>query len=580
MESSTARKVYRLLTPSQRKDGAVLFVLMVIGMGLETLGITLVVPAVALLSQSDPAVSYPQLRPLLDWMNNPSQSRLIASGMIALAVIVLIKALFLSFLAWRQTRFSLDVQADLSRRLFGVYLRQPYTFFLNSNSSLLIRNSITEVGQFTTGVLTPGLTLLTEALVLSGIATVLFLIEPVATMLVVATTGVAALAFHYGTRTLVADWGLRRQRAEGLRLQHLQQGLAGAKEVKLLGRESHFLRIYDKHNRESANATRLKLTLAQLPLLWLETLAIFGLGIVVFVGLARGGEPGRVVPMVALFAAAAFRLMPSLNRIVSALQSLRFGGPVIDVLHHELNLHVDEPEAVGPIRLDPQVIEVSALSYTYPGVSRPTLDYINVTIRGGECVGIVGPSGAGKSTLVDLILGLLTPSEGYIRVNGQDVQAHLRAWQSRIGYVPQTIYLTDDTLRRNVAFGLADEEIDDAAVHRALAAANLEAFVLALPHGLDSEVGERGVRLSGGQRQRIGVARALYANPAVLVLDEATSALDLATERGVMDAVDALHGERTVIIVSHRASTVERCDRIYKLEAGRLTGERLEPSVV
>jgi ABC-type multidrug transport system fused ATPase/permease subunit len=288
-----------------------------------------------------------------------------------------------------------------------------------------------------------------------------------------------------------------------------------------------------------------------------------------------------VLPTLGLFGAAAFRLTPSVNRVLGALQSLRFGLPVIDLLHAELQLHAPEPPvAHGPSTPFVDALSLSRVTYSYEGANEPVLVDVTLTIRRGELVGFIGPSGAGKSTLVDIVLGLLSPDSGVVRADGTDIQENLRSWQDRIGYVPQTIFLTDDTLRRNVAFGLRDDQIDDDAVARAIRAAQLQTFVAGLPHGVRTVVGERGVRLSGGQRQRIGIARALYHDPAVLVLDEATSSLDTGTEHGVMDAVAALHGDKTILIVAHRLSTVERCDRIYRLERGRLVEEGTPAAVI
>jgi ABC-type multidrug transport system fused ATPase/permease subunit len=316
---------------------------------------------------------------------------------------------------------------------------------------------------------------------------------------------------------------------------------------------------------------------AVLPRLWLELLAVVGLATLVIVMLAQGREMATIVPTLGLFAAAAFRLMPSVNRVLNSAQALRYYLPVVNTLREELKLAAPEQTArrqPGPATSGFQTeICLANICYTYPSAAAPALKNLIIRIRKGESVGFVGPSGSGKSTLVDVILGLLTPGAGQVLVDGENIQHDLRAWQDQIGYVPQSIYLTDDTLRRNVAFGLADEAIDDAAVKRAVRAAQLEEFVAGLPKGLETFVGERGIRLSGGQRQRIGIARALYHDPAVLVLDEATSALDMATERGVMQAVNALQGSKTLLIVAHRLSTVGGCDRLYRLEQGRIVEE-------
>ena len=570
-----ASKIWHLLTRDDRLDAVALIVLMVIGMGLEMLGVGLVIPVIAVLTQTDPAANYPVLVPLLAALGNPSQQALIVGVMLALLGVYLFKALFLSFLAWRQARLVYGLQAQLSQRLFEVYLRQPYTFHLQRNSAQLIRNVITEIGVFIGSVLNPGMGLLAEGLVLVGLGSLLLVIEPLGALIVATTLGVTGWGFLHITRNHLVRWGKARQYHEGLRFQHLQQGLGGARDVKLLGRESGFLAQYQVHNTGNARAIQYQVTLQQLPRLWLELMAVVGLASLVLILLAQGLALAAILPTLGLFAAAAFRLMPSVNRILGSVQSLRFGLPAIDTLCQEFQLNVPANPAAATQAVPFQHrLMLDRVTYTYPGAATPALKAVSITVQRGEAVGFIGPTGAGKSTLVDILLGLLTPDGGHVTVDGVDIQRRLRNWQDQIGYVPQTIFLTDDTLRRNVAFGLPAEQIDETAVWRAIKAAQLENFVHTLPAGLGTIVGERGIRLSGGQRQRIGIARALYHDPAVLVLDEATSSLDTATERGVMQAAKALQGSKTVLIVAHRHATVEHCDRLYRLEQGRIAPER------
>jgi ATP-binding cassette, subfamily B, bacterial PglK len=386
--------------------------------------------------------------------------------------------------------------------------------------------------------------------------------------------GLAAWMFSLATRGRVGRWGLARQHHEGVRLQRLQEALGGAKDVMLLGREAEFLKQYEVHNSASAALAQRQATVVQLPRLWIELLAVLALVIVVFTMLAQGRELTTLVPTLGLFAIAGFRLMPSVNRVLMAAQGFRYGRPTIDILHDELERAVPQNRQSGGAATEfRRELRLSGVGYTYPAAGVPALEDASIVITPGEAVGIVGPSGAGKSTLVDVCLGLLTPTVGTVTLDGADIRQDLRAWQDQIGYVPQSVYLSDDTLKRNIAFGLADEEIKEPAVWRAIQDAQLEEFVRALPNGLLTFVGERGTSLSGGQRQRVGIARALYHDPAVLVLDEATSALDTTTERGVLDAVSALHGRKTVLIVAHRFSTVAACDRIIRLQAGRVAKE-------
>ena len=571
---NTHNKIWHLLTPSQRRASIVLLGFMIIGMALETMGIGLVIPALALMTQSDITTKYPEFQTIISSLGSPSRNQLIVYGMLVLVTVYTVKALFLSFLTWAQMKFVFDVQAVLSQKIFSGYLLRPYTFHLQRNSAQLIRNVMTETNLFTHSGLKSGMIILTEVLVLIGISALLVVVEPFGTLLVVCVLGVVGWAFHSYTRGYILRWGEARQHHEGLRIQYLQEGLGGAKDVKLLGRENNFLSQYQLHNIGSARVGQYKSTMQVLPRIWLELFAIIGLAVLVLAMIWQGTPIETVLPTLGLFAAAAFRLIPSANRIISAIQSVRFTLPVIDTLHNECK-DFDEEEALQSEAMSPldNSITLEGVGFRYPSAENMALSDLNMSIAKGTSVGFIGGSGAGKSTLVDIILGLLSPTAGNVKVDGFDTQTNIRVWQDQIGYVPQSIFLTDDSLRRNIAFGLPNEMIDDDAIELAIHAAQLEDFVNELPEGLDTIVGERGVRLSGGQRQRIGIARALYHDPQVLVLDEATSSLDIETERDVMKAVNVFHGNKTLIIVAHRLTTVEHCDRLYRLENGRVIAE-------
>jgi ATP-binding cassette, subfamily B, bacterial PglK len=567
------KQIWDLLQPGQRRSAAVLVCLMLVGMVLETLGIGLVIPGLAFMTQSDLTARYPRVIVTTGWIGQLSRTELVVAGMLVLVAVYALKALFLAFLTWRQMSFVYGVQTELSHRMFAAYLRQPYIFHLQRNSAQLIRNAITETNLFAQVCLMAGMGLATEMLVVIGISALLLVVAPLGALVVVITLGTAAWAFNRATRRWLFRWGATRQLHEGLRIQHLQQGLGGAKEVKLLGRERQFLALYERHNVGNARVGQLQQTLQQFPKLGLELLAVCGIAALVIVMVGQNKPIEAQLPILGLFAAAAFRVLPSANRVMMAVQNVRYGLPAIAVLHDELRVLGPGEELVTARPLEfRQRVALEDVGFSYPSSERPALQGINISIPSGATIGFIGGSGAGKSTLVDIILGLLLPGSGVVRVDGVDIRTNLRGWQDRIGYVPQTIFLTDDTLRRNVAFGLADDQIKECSVWEAVRAAQLEQFINSLPHGLDTMVGERGVRLSGGQLQRIGIARALYHDPSVLVLDEATSSLDAQTERGVMDAVRKLHGKKTIIIVAHRMSTVEDCDRLFRLEGGCIVG--------
>tara|TARA_B100000949_G_C14279651_1_gene451240 strand:+ start:1206 stop:2996 length:1791 start_codon:yes stop_codon:yes gene_type:complete len=576
---STVFEIYGLLNVGERRRIIVLFSLMVVGMGLEMLGIGLIIPAVTLLLQTAPSETYPPLAVVVEMLGQPTQVQLITGGMLLLVGVYLVKALFLGFLAWYQNDFAFGVQRHISRELFATYLYQPYAFHLQRNSAQLIRNAVNEVHKLWFLILNPTLVVLGEGLVLVGVTCLLFIVEPIGALIVVLVLGCAAWGFHLYTRGRLLRLGIARQHHDGQRIQELQQGLGGVKEAKLLGRESGFLAKYEEHNAESARVEQFQATLQLLPRLWIELLAVTGLATLIITMLMQGQAAASIVPTLGLFAAAAFRLMPSAYRVLGAVQNLPYGMPVIKMLREELKLTSELP-ANAEASVNSQVansfknyIRLVDVDYMYPSSSEFALKGLNVSIRKGDSIGFVGPSGSGKSTLVDIVLGLLTPTSGEVQVDKKNIQTGLRSWQDQIGYVPQSVYLTDDTLRNNVAFGIPSDQIDEGAVARAVQAAQLDTFVANQPHGLDTVVGERGVRLSGGQLQRIGIARALYHDPSVLVLDEATSALDTLTEKGVMDSVEALQGSKTLLIVAHRLSTVEHCSRLYQLDRGRVIAE-------
>ncbi len=566
-----SRRILDLLTKEQRRGAAGLLGMMAIGTVVETVSVWMLSVAFILLARQPLDGAPAWLRGSLDLAGYVNPNGVVVTGMILLAGTYLAKAVYLALLAYLQTSFAFRVQATLSQRLFALYMQQPYAFHLQQNSAHLVRNVEYTVSGFAINGVQAGLTLVSECMVLLAIGTLLLAIEPGATLCVVATVATAAWSFSRMTRARVVRAGEVRQYHDGMRLQIMQEGLSSAKEVKLLGRESDLVAQFRQHSEKSTRAASLASTLQQMPRLWLELLAVCAIAGLAIGILETGRSSGSLLPAIGLFAAAAFRLMPSISRVISARQALHYGLAAIQTLHHELGRAVPA-DAAQPIlhRAFKAELAIKDLNFRYPDATSPVLSELSLTIRSGECIGLVGETGAGKSTLVDILLGLLAPESGTVCMDGHDVHEALRDWQSQIGYVPQSIFLSDDSLLRNIAFGLPTSEIDMSAVRRSIAAAQLDEFVASLPAGLSTIVGERGVRISGGQRQRIAIARALYHDPALIVFDEATSSLDDDTELDVLQAVRQLRGLKTILIVSHRMSAVAYCDRIYRLHAGRV----------
>lgn len=460
--------------------------------------------------------------------------------------------------------------AGLSCDLLRRYLSAAYPFHFGRHSSDLIRNCTTGV-ELSLGILFLVAGFVTDMIMAIGMVAVLVFTSPRLSLLVGVALVVSVLLILRLTRETAARYGHGRHDLSASVLRSLQQALGGVKELKVLGRERYFSDDYEAHQREALLVRYLGVTLESVPSVALQTALVCGaLGLVA--ALTVTGQTGvQSLPIAAVFGYVGMRVLPMANGLVTTMSHIRSSGPTVDALY-------DDFTALAAANTDPEgahlefadAIVLDSVTYTYPTATRPAIADISLTIRRGESIGIVGPTGAGKSTLVDVILGLLPPTGGQITVDGVDVTRSSAPWKRRVGYVPQTIYLIDDSLQRNIALGIPDAEIDPERVRAVVAAAQLDAFVAALPQGLRTLVGERGVRLSGGERQRLAIARALYHDPDVLIFDEATASLDLQTEADITRTITALHDVKTVIVIAHRLSSVKACDRLVWLTAGRI----------
>ena len=565
---STRRLLWSVLQRNERRSLSGVFILILIGTILETLSVGLMIPVLSVIASDERKISLFFLT--IEPSFNKTQLIQLAVGFM-LAVYV-VKNVFLAVSTWIQRGFLTRVTSRIAARMLEVYIRQPYAFHLRKNSSSLIRNT-QDAQLIVAGGIEPMLTILTEGLIALALFSVLVAIEPLGTICVIGVLLGATFVFQRFFDQKLQRWGTLRQIQKGAIIQTIQQGLGAVKDVQVLGREDWFVDEHRERQALDANLLRRINTVQAIPRLWLEVMAIAGLVGLVVIMLATGKEIDRIIPTVGLFAATSFKVLPSINKLVNSRQTLKVSRSTIETIHHDLDLPVAMSRSTVNSGFQFKSVVVEHLDFKYEQSESLVLSSINLKILSGEAVGFVGQSGSGKSTLIDIMLGLLHPQSGSVFINGQLIEDVKQSWQKAIGYIPQTIFLMDDSLRRNIAIGIADKEIDELAITEALKSAQLEEFVASLPDGLDTVVGERGVRLSGGQRQRIGIARALYHRPSVLVLDEATSSLDTETEHGVMQAVQALQGDKTVIIVAHRLSTVEYCDRLYRLDAGRIVDE-------
>jgi ATP-binding cassette, subfamily B, bacterial PglK len=575
-------KISFILTSKQRKFFYVLFILMLIGMVFETFGIALVFPILIAITQEGILDSYPLVGSIMTWFwDDPSRSDIVIFGVSLMIIVYVLKTTYLLFLTYKQDKFSASLTVHISKDFFSGYMHQPYSFHIQRNSSELIQNIKDEVFGF---VATLGsiMSLISELLVILGLGILLIYLEPYAFFLMASILFSFIAIYYLFTRNLLSKWGAIRMRHNVQSLKNLQQGLGGVKDIKLLGRETLFISQYEYNMSQRAKVGVFYGIVQAIPRSMMELLMVLGMGIVVLVTMVSEGRTVEsIIPSLGVFAMAAFRIMPSSNKIIGSLQVLRFNLPMLEKLYAEKKLFnhrqtSDERRSA----IFKKEIKISNLDFKYSGVINNSLSGLNITIPAGQSIGFIGPSGAGKTTLIDIILGLLSPSNGKILVDGKDIQADTREWQNLIGYIPQDIFLTDDTLRNNIALGIKDSDIKDKLIDEAIDKAELRDFIETLPDNLDTIVGEHGVKLSGGQKQRIGIARALYHNPQVLVLDEATSALDNKTESSVMKSINALHGEKTIIIITHRLSTISYCDYIYKLDKGKIVTQGDYESVI
>ncbi len=562
--------------PFKRK-ALFLQIYLVIGVLFESAGLGLVIPLVAVVTDVEHSDRNFFIRAIKSITGGVSNSHLVFIMLGSFVFFYVIKTVFLSFMVWKQSEFTQGLSRNVSTRLYRGYLLQPYAFFLDKNSGVLLKNVVSEISAFT-GYVQWVMYLQTELAVLVGIVATLLFLQPLGALIVFGFVGSVSYVLFSFSKKRVTVWGKERQQYDGLRTKNLSQGLSGISELKLFHKEDYFVNKYDSFNGFYYHSQRKVQFVQQVQRFYLELVLIVSIVVIALTVIFQEKSLGSILPTLAIFLFASLRLLPSANRIIANLQGMRFAKPGVDLVYDEFmgfaeNKKRNAQNKLVTIHAIKESIRLQNIDFTYPSAQQKALDNINIDITAGSVIGIIGQSGSGKTTLVNIMTGLLSPGSGQILIDDTDVTDSISELQKFIGYVPQTIFLLDDTLKRNIAFGIADEEIDKAKLQQVIEAAQLEIVVNNMPDGVDTMVGERGVKLSGGQRQRIGIARALYNDPAVLILDEGTSALDTETENYIMESVALLKGKLTIILIAHRYTTLHFCDIVYKIQNGKMVSK-------
>ena len=567
------KQAWLSLTEDQKKFSILIFVMMFFSMILEALSIGIILPLLSIFLKGNldsSAFSY-----FFTFFGNPKGNELIYVGLFVTMGIFLVKNIYLIFFQWCQIKFIQKLNVEISDKLFKSYLHRDYFFFLKTNTAQLIRNVTSEIASFVEYI-NNALVLFRETTVLIGITVILFYVDFFITFIVLFLVGIFSFLIYRFTRKKIAIFGKERILTDGLLTKHFIQGLTSVKDVKILNREDDLVGQVYKNLLKRRKINIFIGLIGSLPKYLFEILVVCIFVLLVFIMISMNKNFTDIMQYLGLFAVATFRIIPATTRIVTSFQQTKFRQPTVENLYEQLgdasnNAIKDSAQRVNnkPIKFEKQ-IKIEKLCFSYPTRDKFNLSEISININKGDFVGIVGETGSGKSTLINLLTGLLNPTGGKLEVDELNIHSNLVSWHKKIGYVPQSIYLLDDSIKKNIAFGLEDKDINDNLVKHAIKKANLNELVEKLPNGMDTIVGEKGIKFSGGQQQRIGIARSLYHDPEILILDEATSSLDLSTEKKIMQSIQALKGKKTLIVVTHRLSTVQHCDNIFYISNGKI----------
>lgn len=579
------KKFNQLFDHKQKRMVFILLFMMLVGAGLEIVGVSLMLPLMTVIMEPEMFETNGVIRWLCEVFSITSHSSFVIACIVTLILVFIIKNLYLMLEYYVQNRFIFRSQFSTQQRMLRTFLDRPYEYFLNARTGEILRVIQYDVTDAYSLLMTL-MSFVTETIVSVALIVTIFIVDPMMTGFVALMMLLNIVVIAKVIKPLLHKMGINVQVHAANSNKWLLQSLHGVKEVKVANKERFFEEQYGKHGWKMIRIHEKSSVLNHFPRLLIEMVSVCSMLTLIAIMIHMGRDMESLVPVIAAFAMAALKLMPSANRIVSAINAVAYKEPALDQLIKQMRwmkeeaageLTIKKPvtarENRRPLTLR-QEIRLKNIRYHYPRSEEQVLDQAEMRIPVGKSVGIVGVSGAGKTTTVDIMLGLLTPQEGQVLVDGVDAMECYEEWVSHIGYIPQSIFLMDDTIRANVAFGVEPEMQSDEQVWHALEEAQLAEFIRSLPAGLDTRIGERGVRLSGGQRQRVGIARALYHDPEILVFDEATSSLDNETEAAIMESINRLHGKKTLVIIAHRLQTIEGCDMVYRVEGGKITQER------
>lgn len=574
---NTLKKMSYIFDRKQKIRIVLLGIMIFMGGVLETLGVSALIPIVGVIMDSEAIMAEPYVKDILQILKiDDSQTFTIALLSLVMTIYV-VKNLYLLFQINQQTKFITYSKNRLISRVLREFLNRPYEFYLDADIPTVFRLTDSDIPNVF-NMMMAMISLVSECVVFVFLSVGLILSDWRMTIFIVGIFGIMTLLITKILKPRLAKLGKRNQDIQSRIAKWRIEAIYGIKDVKVLHREAFFADNYEESGKVGAAISRKYSVMNSTPRMLIETIFVCSILGYLAVYVWLGNNVAELLPVLTVFGVAAMRLMPCANRINGYITEIAYAQSSLDYVYENLNMNAitraGDKTVVGKnsdiqISLKDKIV-LENIEYAYPNTERKILESAHMVIPYGKSVGIMGPSGAGKSTVVDILLGLLRTQNGTITCDGVEIFENYPAWLAQIGYIPQSIYLVDEPIRNNIAFGIADEEIDDERIWQVLEEAQLKDFIKTLPEGLDTAIGDRGVRLSGGQRQRLGIARALYHNPEILVFDEATSALDNETEQAVMDAINSFHGKKTMVIIAHRLNTIEKCDIIYKVDDGKI----------